>query len=188
MSDIRITDQTRVKGSTDVVWLAIVDPATHARWHPFITEIAGQHKLDQIRACVVLVGAKPGRTRERCVEYVDHGRIIWMVEEDSSGFSRMVSDWRAGFTLTTDGDTTLVTAESVFRPNNLIVRAIVPMIRRRFHRAQRAILAGLKDAVESSHTAVDLSDLSSMIASCENSDGHTSLLGREDPAGPHGYT
>jgi polyketide cyclase/dehydrase/lipid transport protein len=156
MSKVRITDQTRVKGSTDVVWLAIVDPATHAHWHPFITDMTGEHKLDQIRACAVQVGSKPGQTRERCVEYDDHRRIMWMIEEDSSGFGRMVSDWRAGFTLTPDGETTLVTAESIFLPNKLIVRAMAPMIRRKFHRVQRAILAGLRDSVESSRPAVDL--------------------------------
>jgi hypothetical protein len=157
MTVVRITDHACVNGSTDAVWSAIADPAAHARWHPFVTEITGEHALGQIRACAVLVGDKPARTRERCVEYVDHRRIIWAVEEDSSGFSRMVSGWRAGFALTTNGDTTLVSAESIFRPNNLIVRAMLPMIRRKFHRAQRAILAGLNDAIESSRTAVDLS-------------------------------
>jgi hypothetical protein len=149
MSDIRITDQTRVSAASDAVWLAIANPAAHARWHPFVTEITGEHELDQTRACAVLVGGKPGRTRERCVEYDDRRRIVWAIEEDSSGFSKMVSGWRAGFTLTPNGETTLVDAESVFRPKNVIVRAMVPIIRRRFHRAQRAILAGLKDALES---------------------------------------
>lgn len=161
MSDVRITDQTWVNAPTDAVWLAIADPAAHARWHPFVTDITGGHKLDQVRACSVLVGNQPGRTRERCVEHDDHRRIIWAIEEDSSGFSRMVSDWRAGFTLAPNAEATLVTAESIFRPNNLIVRAMVPMIRRKFHRAQRAILAGLKDSIESGRGAVDLSAIHS---------------------------
>jgi hypothetical protein len=149
MSEVRIADHTWVSAPTDAVWMAIVDPATHARWHPFVTEITGEHGLDQIRTCAVLVGGKPGRTRERCVERADHRRIVWAIEEESSGFSRMVSGWRAGFMLAPDGETTLVTAASVFRPKNPIVRAMVPMIRRKFHRAQRAILAGLKDALDS---------------------------------------
>jgi Polyketide cyclase / dehydrase and lipid transport len=157
MSEVRVADQTRVKAPLEVVWLALKDPVAHARWHPFVTDITGEHELDQVRACAVLVGTKPALTRERCVEHDDHRRIIWAIEEDSSGFSRMVSDWRAGFILAPNGETTLVTAESSFRPNNLIVRAIMPMIRRKFHRAQRAILAGLKDSIESSRCGVDLS-------------------------------
>ena len=36
-----------------------------------------------------------------------------------------------------------VTARSMFRPRNVLVRATLPLIRRRFHRVQREILDGL---------------------------------------------
>jgi carbon monoxide dehydrogenase subunit G len=157
MREIRITDEIRIDAPIDTAWLAIEDPVAHARWHPFVTEITGEHEPDQVRTCAVLVGKKPGRTRERCVEHDDHRRIIWAIEEDSSGFGRMASGWRAGFMLAPSGETTVVTAESSFRPRNLIVRAMLPMIRRKFHQTQRAILGGLKDSVESSRNGVDLS-------------------------------
>jgi uncharacterized protein YndB with AHSA1/START domain len=153
-SEISLTDQMQVDAPIDTVWLAIEDPVAHASWHPFVTEITGEHELGQVRVCAVLVGGRPGRTRERCVEHDEHRRIMWAIEEDSSGFGRMVSGWRAGFTLAPNGETTLVTAESTFRPKKLIVPAVLPMIRRKFHRAQRSILAGLKDAIESSRSGV----------------------------------
>jgi hypothetical protein len=65
----------------------------------------------------------------------------------------MVSGWQAGFALTPSGETTVVTAESTFRPRKVIVRAMLPMIRRKFHQTQRAILGGLKNSVESSVSA-----------------------------------
>jgi hypothetical protein len=66
----------------------------------------------------------------------------------------MASGWRAGFVLAPRGDATVVTAESAFRPRSPFARAILPIIRRKFHRAQRAILGSLKESVESSRGGV----------------------------------
>jgi uncharacterized protein YndB with AHSA1/START domain len=159
MSEIRITDDIRIDAPIDAVWPAIENPIAHARWHPFITEIIGVHEVDQVRACAVVVRGKLGRTQERCVEHEYQRRIVWAIEEDSSGFGRMASGWHAGFTLAPIGETTVVTAESTFRPRNLIVRAMLPMIVRRFHQTQKAILDGLNDSIESNIDGGDVSAL-----------------------------
>jgi uncharacterized protein YndB with AHSA1/START domain len=148
MSEVRIADEVRVEAPSAAVWQAIEDPVAHARWHPFVTEIVGRHELDQVRTCSVLMGKRRGETRERCVEHGRGRRIAWAIEEDSSGFGRMVSGWSAGFTLAPTGESTLVIAESTFRPRNLLVRAMLPMIRHKFHQTQQAILRGLKDSLE----------------------------------------
>ena len=148
MSEVRIVDEHRLDAPIDVVWHAIEDPAAHARWHPFVTAIAGGHELHEIRECSVQIGKKPGTTKERCVERDERARIIWAIEEDSTGFGRMVSDWRSGFSLIESDGTTIVSAESTFRPNNVFVRALLPLIRRKFHQTQRAILLGLQQAIE----------------------------------------
>jgi uncharacterized protein YndB with AHSA1/START domain len=148
MSEVRIADALRIDAPIDVVWAAIADPAAHARWHPFVTAIAGGHELHEIRLCSVQIGRKEGSTKERCVEREKGARIAWAIEEDSTGFGRMVSGWLSGFSLTERDRATNVTAHSTFRPNNLLVRAMLPMIRRKFHRTQRAILRGLQKAVE----------------------------------------
>jgi hypothetical protein len=152
-SAVRIVDEIRVSAPLAAVWWAVEDPAAHASWHPFVTQIAGGHRLDEVRTCSVLVGAKPGRTRERCVEHEKGRRIIWAVEQDSTGFGRMVTGWRAGFSLTSIDGATIVTAESRFDPRNVLVRATLPLIRRKFHQTQQAILHGLKDSLEGAATA-----------------------------------
>jgi uncharacterized protein YndB with AHSA1/START domain len=148
VSEVRIADELRLDAPIDVVWHAIEDPAAHARWHPFVSTIAGGHELHAIRSCSVQVGKKEGSTKERCVEREDDARIAWAIEEDSTGFGRMVSDWRSGFSLSERDGATIVTAHSTFRPNNLMVRAMLPVIRRKFHQTQQAILRGLHEAVE----------------------------------------
>jgi Polyketide cyclase / dehydrase and lipid transport len=134
MSEIRIEDRIAIGAATLEVWHAIEDPVIRARWHPFVTEIAGEHSLGQVRTCSVLVGRRHGETKERCVVEEPGSSIVWLVEEDSTGFGRMVSNWRAGFALTDRGDATVVAAESIFEPNNLLVRAMLPIVRRKFTR------------------------------------------------------
>lgn len=148
MAEVRITDETLIGVPAVEVWAAIKDPGTHARWHPFVTAISGEHRLGATRSCSVIVGKKSGETKERCVEDVQERRLSWAIEEDSTGFSRMVSDWRAGFTLQARDGATCVTAESVFEPKSALLRLMSPLIKRKFHQAQRAILAALKQAAE----------------------------------------
>jgi uncharacterized protein YndB with AHSA1/START domain len=145
---VRIVDELVVRAPISDVWAAIKDPVAHAGWHPFLTGIEGEHALAATRACSVDVGGKQGTTRERCVEEERERRIVWAIEEDSTGFSRMVSDWRAGFGLELAGAETRVVAESVFRPRSVLIRIMSPIVKRKFHHAQRAILAGLKNACE----------------------------------------
>lgn len=143
-----ITDEVVVKAPAGRVWKAIQDPGEHVAWHPFATRIDGEHALDSVRECSVLLGNKPGRSRERCCAYDEGSAIMWAVEQDGSGFSRMVADWQTGFSLHAQGpDETRVRAHSQFRPRPL-VRIVMPVIRRTFHQTQRTILDGLRRHVE----------------------------------------
>ena len=148
MRQVRIEDDIVVNAPAVEVWRAIKDPGRHADWHPFVTTITGEHRLGETRACSVRVGKKAGETTERCVEDDELEAITWLIEEDSTGFGRMVSEWRAGFALKPRGSATLVTARSSFEPKNVVVRVIGPIVRRKFHQTQRAILVGLKRLVE----------------------------------------
>lgn len=60
----------------------------------------------------------------------------------------MVSDWRAGFRLEQRDRGALVKAWSAFTPKNVLVRVMSPVIRRKFHETQKAILEGLKRSLE----------------------------------------
>jgi uncharacterized protein YndB with AHSA1/START domain len=144
-----IADEVIVEAPVERVWKAIQDPGEHAAWHPFATSIEGEHALGSTRRCSVLVGKKPGTTEERCSTFDEPRQIMWTIEQDSTGFSRMVSDWSAGFRLELQGPgTTRVTAQSLFRPKRFFVRLMMPGIRRKFHQTQRSILDELKQHTE----------------------------------------
>jgi Polyketide cyclase / dehydrase and lipid transport len=149
MRELRIVDEIAVAASAEAVWAAIRDPAAHARWHPFVIRIHGEHRLGATRACEVTIGKRTGETRERCIADDGERRLIWRIEEDSTGFLRLVSDWTAGFELAPHGpENTRVRAESSFRPKSFLVRPMLQIVRRKFHTTQREILGALKQAVE----------------------------------------
>jgi hypothetical protein len=142
-----IVDSLRLAAQRLNVWTAIEAPDEHATWHPFATAIKGAHALGEVRECDVLLGGKPGTTRETCTAY-DPGRAIsWRIDADSSGFSRMVHGWTSGFRLTDEQNSTVVTAWSDFQPK-WFVRPMLPMIKRKFHQTQQQILDGLRRHVE----------------------------------------
>lgn len=149
MSQNKIEDNVIINAPLNKVWEAIKDPTKHAAWHPFITHISGEHELGSVRQCDIDIRNKPGHTKERCTLYEEGREIVWRIEKDSSGFSRMVSDWMAGFSLEPkDSNATVVMARSTFRPKSFFVRLMMPFIRRKFHQTQKIILNGLKEFIE----------------------------------------
>jgi hypothetical protein len=97
VSGVWIVDELLVDAPIDVLWRAIEDPAEHGAG----TRCCVLSKVGTscTGSCTVPVGRGHGTTRERCVERQEGARIVWAVEEDSTGFGRMVSDWRSGFSL-----------------------------------------------------------------------------------------
>ena len=144
-----ITDEVTVHAPLARVWKAIQDPGEHVAWHPFATRIEGEHAPGAVRTCTVQIGRKPAATTERCTAYEDESTIMWSVQQDTSGFSRMVADWQTGVTLTRQGpDAARVRAVSRLGPRGPLVRMMMPAISRKFHQTQRAILDGLRQHVE----------------------------------------
>jgi uncharacterized protein YndB with AHSA1/START domain len=148
MAETRIADEVVIEAPVSIVWAAIKNPAAHAGWHPFVTAIEGEHVLGAARSCSVIVGRRTGVTQELCIEEAEGRRLLWLIEHDTTGFSRMVSEWRAGFTLEPADTGTRVIAESLFHAKTVVVRLMGPIVRRKFHQTQKAILAALKTACE----------------------------------------
>lgn len=150
MPEVRIEDEVLIHAPLSAVWQVIKNPDAHARWHPYIIRITGDHRLGAMRICSVVLGGRPGATQERCIEIEEdeQWRITWAIDDDTSGFSRRVSDWRAGFNLEHREGGTLVTVHSTFRPNNVFVWLVSPWIGFRFHHTQRTILKRLQKFVE----------------------------------------
>ena len=151
MSQVDVRDQLAINAPKAEVWEAIKDPVVHTRWHPFTTKIEGLHERGATRKCDVIAGKKRGVTEERCSTFEEGKKILWRIEKDTTGFSKMVSDWETGFSLESRGpESTLVEAQSTFEPRGLLVRLTAPLVKKKFHDTQQKILGGLKQFVEES--------------------------------------
>lgn len=148
MAEVKIEDGLLIHAPLGAVWNAIKDPAAHARWHPYIIRITGDHRLGAMRICSIVLGGKPGATQERCIEEDEPRRITWAIDDDTTGFIRHVTGWRTGFDLEHREGGTRVTAHSTFRPNNVLVWLMSPLIRYRCHHTQRTILKRLRRFIE----------------------------------------
>jgi hypothetical protein len=62
-------------------------------------ESGGRERVGAVRTCDVDFGNKAGTTLERCIESVPNRTLAHLIEDDSFGFSRMLSDFWLSFTL-----------------------------------------------------------------------------------------
>ena len=148
-------DEIVVKASRETIWRILTDTARLPEWAPMVKHTNGiQETLDAVRQCDVEFDGRPGKVTERCCEFRPHERIAWVMEQDSFGFSRMLSDFGFGFTLIPlDGSTRLIN-DSFWQPKHLLASLMSRfMMRPKIRRIRQQVLRNLKQLAEQ-HTAV----------------------------------
>jgi uncharacterized protein YndB with AHSA1/START domain len=113
-------------------------------------EIEGKERVGAVRRCSVEFMGKSGHTVERCIESVPKRKLAHSIEEDSFGFSRVLSDFWFAFVLEpTEAGATHVRVESYFEPKGLKGRIMSAlMIKRKFREVRETALANLKRLAE----------------------------------------
>ena len=98
---------------------------------------------------------KNGHTVERCIESVPNRKLAHSIEEDSFGFSRVLSDFWFAFLLEpVEAGSTHVRVESHFEPKGLKGRVMSAlMIKRKFREVRETALANLKRLAEAERSA-----------------------------------
>jgi hypothetical protein len=88
---------------------------------------------------------------ERCIESVPDRKLVHRIEDDSFGFSRMLSDFWFSFTLEPESaETTRVSIETHYDPRALRGRLMSAlMAKRQFRRVRVSALDNLKRLAES---------------------------------------
>lgn len=121
-------------------------------------EIDGRERVGAVRRCGVELMGKSGHTVERCIESVPNRRLAHSIENDSFGFSRMLSDFWFAFVLEPkEPDGTLVRVETHFDPKGLRGRVMSKlMVRRKFREIRETALGNLKRIAESQSEAGEL--------------------------------
>ena len=146
-----------VAAPPEAVWEILEDSRPNLpRLWPMVKscEIEGKERVGAVRKCAVDLMGKSGYTVERCIESVPNRRLAHSIEEDSFGFSRVLSDFWFAFILEpTDGGATRVRCESHFDPKGLKGRIMSAlMIKRKFRDVRETALANLKRLAEAAST------------------------------------
>lgn len=143
-------DEILVQAPVEGIWAVLEDSTRLPEWTTVFRTTGGRETPGSIRECDVDFEGKTGSVVERCVESVPHKRIAWVMDADTFGFSRMLSDFGFSFTLTPRaGNETLVRNETYYRPETLVAKMLNPFMRRKFRGARRRFLEGLKRVSES---------------------------------------
>jgi hypothetical protein len=158
--------KSKLQGSSEIVigappeaiWAILEDSrANLPRLWPMVKtcEIEGKERVGTIRRCSVEFMGKSGHTVERCIESVADRTLAHSIEEDSFGFSRLLSDFWFAFVLEpTATGATRVRVESHFDPKGLKGRVMSAlMIKRKFREVRETALANLKRLAEAAETS-----------------------------------
>jgi uncharacterized protein YndB with AHSA1/START domain len=114
-------------------------------------ESGGRERVGAVRRCDVDFGSKAGTTVERCIESIPNRKLAHRIEDDSFGFSRMLSDFWFSFTLEPESAaTTRVRIETHYDPRGVRGRLLsVVMAKRQFRRVRESALDNLKRLAQS---------------------------------------
>lgn len=143
-----------VATTPETIWNILSDAARLPEWMSIVRRTDGHREsVGSVRHCDVVFGGRSGQVTERCVEAAD-GRIAWVLDADTLGFSRMLRDFGFAFILSDQRDgSTRVRNETYFRTNGLLARVMAAvMLRRKFAEVRQQALQNLRSLAEADHT------------------------------------
>ncbi len=156
-----MTGASKLQGRSEIVieapperiWAILEDSAANLpRLWPMVKncEIDGRERVGAVRTCDVEFAGRDGQTIERCIESVPNRKLAHVIEDDSFGFTRMLSEFWFSFLLDPeDSETTRVRCETHFEPNGLKGRLMSAlMIERTFREVRETALRNLKQLAE----------------------------------------
>ena len=155
---MQLERSTSVDAPVEVVYALFMDNEALPDWAPVVDEVLTEDGGDEsgvgcTRTCAVTMDGRSGTMVERCVEAIPDTRASFVVDDDSFGIGKMLSDY--GFTAHFASrlpDGTSVRIETFYTPVNPIAALLNRLImRRRFAAVVDALLAGLRTTAEHRH-------------------------------------
>lgn len=133
------------------IWAIITDISLLPRINPGVIKATGtMNKLNGMRTCEVENRGRKGVITEKLIEFVPEKRVVWKVESDTMGMSKMLKDTRFFLLLEKVTDSsTRVTAETHYTPANLPARIMNSlMMKKMFAAAQEEILHNIQTLIQ----------------------------------------
>jgi len=146
MSTLQARSQAVVNAPISSVWAIITDITLLPRINPGVIKATGtMNESNAVRTCEVENKGRKGIIIEKLVEFVPGKRMVWRVESDTMGMSKMLLDTQFSLLLETVTDSsTKVTAETHYSPRTFLAGIMNGLVMKKmFARAQEKILQNL---------------------------------------------
>jgi len=146
MSTLQARSQAVVNAPISSVWAIITDITLLPRINPGVIKATGtMNESNAVRTCEVENKGRKGIITEKLVEFVLGKRMVWRVESDTMGMSKMLLDTQFSLLLETVTDSsTKVTAETHYSPRTFLAGIMNGLVMKKmFARAQEKILQNL---------------------------------------------
>src|SRR5919198_6185860 len=143
-----------IEAPPDVIWALLEDSETNLpSVFPMVQTCTladgGHERVGAVRTCGVDFGGRKGETVERCIEAVPRRRLAHVIEDDTFGFSRRLSDFWFSFELDPRPATTVVSVETHYDPKGVTGRLMSALVaKRKFRRVRELALGNLKALAE----------------------------------------
>ena len=125
-------DEILIETSPHRIFAILEDARRLPDWTSVISTSGTRETVGAVRECEVDLDGKRGNVVERCIESDPPRRIAWAMEEDTFGFSRLVSDFGFSFNLEPAGDgKTRVRNETYYRSRGPLAAAMNTLLMRR---------------------------------------------------------
>ncbi|HXD78408.1 MAG TPA: SRPBCC family protein [Puia sp.] len=147
MSTLQARSEALLNASVSRVWAIVTDITLLPRINPGVIKVSGaMNEPNAVRTCEVESKGRKGIITEKLVEFVPEKRMVWKVESDTMGMSKMLLDTRFSLLLETVTDSsTKVTAETHYSPRTILARMMNGlMMKKMFAKAQEKILQNLR--------------------------------------------
>jgi len=147
MSTLQARGEALLNASVSRVWAIVTDITLLPRINPGVIKASGaMNEPNAVRTCEVESKGRKGIITEKLVEFVPEKRMVWKVESDTMGMSKMLLDTRFSLLLETVTDSsTKVTAETHYSPRTILARMMNGlMMKKMFAKAQEKILQNLR--------------------------------------------
>jgi uncharacterized protein YndB with AHSA1/START domain len=151
MSNLQARNETIIKAPAARVWAAVTDIKLLPKINPGV--IAATGRMDQqgaTRTCEMSTNGRKGTMTERLAELVPGQKTVWVIESDSMGMTKMLSDPRFCFYVEKiDEGTTRLINESYYTPATVTARVMNALfMKRKMGQIQEQILQNVKSLVE----------------------------------------
>jgi len=151
MSTLQARNEAIVNSPVSSIWAIITDINQLQKINPGIINATGRmDKQGETRTCQFNNKGKVGTMTERLIELVPEQKIVWTIEEDSMGMSKMLKGTRFCLYLQKIGDNkTRVINESYYQPANIMAKLMNTFaMKKRMGQIQEQILANIKSMAE----------------------------------------